>query len=253
MNIIDTHCHLDFDVFSGDREAVLKRAREQHVNGFVIPGVQKNTWDKLIDMCNQSSDLHYALGLHPMFIQSHVSEHLLVLEEYIHSNQPVAVGEIGLDFHEKSLDKNIQAEFFEKQLQLASKVDLPVILHVRKAHEEVLSYIKKYSICGGIVHAFNGSQQQAQRYSENNFKFGFGGMLTFERSTKLRTLAKVLPIESIVLETDAPDMTVFQHKGERNSPEYLPYCLHALAEVKSMPVQEVADITTYNAQQVLNL
>ena len=253
MNIIDTHCHLDFDAFTDDREAVLTRAREQHVSGFVIPGVKQSTWGELISLCGQSSDLYYALGLHPIFMQDHISEHLFELEEYIHAYQPIAVGEIGLDFYEKSLDKELQVEFFEKQLQFASKMDLPVILHVRKAHEEVLASIKKYSIKGGIVHAFNGSQQQAQRYSEYNFKFGFGGMLTFERSTKLRALAKALPIESIVLETDAPDMTVYQHKGERNSPEYLPYCLHALAEVKSMPVQEVAEITTRNAKQLLNL
>ncbi len=253
MRIIDTHCHLDFDAFEHDRDDVLKRARENGLSGFVVPAVEQSTWRSLISLCNQSEDMHYALGMHPMFIQQHKLDHVDELHDFVLSNNPIAIGEIGLDFYDKSLQLDKQLEFFEKQLKLACDVNLPVILHVRKAHEEVLACIKKFPVIGGIVHAFNGSLQQAERYQAKNFKFGFGGMLTYERSSKLRKLASELPIESIVLETDSPDMTVEEHRGERNSPEYLPYCLRSLAQVRAMSVSQVAHQTSLNACEVLNL
>jgi TatD DNase family protein len=253
MQIIDTHCHLDFDVFEHDRDDVLKRARANGLSGFVIPAVKQASWNSLISLCGQSRDMHYALGMHPMFIQEHEVGHIDDLRECVANNNPVAIGEIGLDFYNKFLHVDKQLEFFEQQLYLACEVNLPVILHVRKAHEEVLGCLKKFPVIGGIVHAFNGSLQQAERYQENRFKFGFGGMLTYERSSKLRKLACELPMESIVLETDSPDMTVEQHRGERNSPEYLPYCLQSLAEIRSMSVQQVAQQTSLNACEVLGL
>ena len=253
MQIIDTHCHLDFDVFEHDRDDVLKRARANGLSGFVIPAVKQATWKSLISLCKQSEDMHYALGMHPMFIQQHKLDHINELHDCVVGNNPIAIGEIGLDFYDKSLQADRQLEFFEQQLKLACDVNLPVILHVRKAHEEVLACIKKFPVIGGIVHAFNGSLQQADRYQTCHFKFGFGGMLTYERSSKLRKLASDLPIDSIVLETDSPDMTVEQHRGERNSPEYLPHCLQSLAQVRSMSVGQVAQQTSLNACEVLNL
>ena len=253
MKIIDTHCHLDFDVFEHDRADVLNRARANGVCGFVIPAVERSAWRSLISLCEQSADMYYALGLHPILIHKHETSHIDNLRDCVANNQPIAIGEIGLDFYDKSLQVEKQMAIFEQQLKLACDVNLPVILHVRKAHEEVLGCLKKFPVIGGIVHAFNGSLQQAERYQAYHFKFGFGGMLTYERSSKLRKLAGELPIESIVLETDSPDMTVEQHRGERNSPEYLPHCLQSLAEIRSMTMQKVAQQTTLNACEVLGL
>ena len=253
MKIIDTHCHIDFDEFAHDRDNVLDRARENGLCGFVIPGVKQTTWNALIALCNQSYDLHYALGMHPLFVQTHELQHIQSLQDCVEKNQPVAVGEIGLDFHDRNFHTEKQVIIFEQQLKLACNVNLPVILHVRKAHEEVLASLKKFPVVGGIVHAFNGSMQQVERYLSHNFKFGFGGMLTYQRSSKLRKLASELPIESIVLETDSPDMTVEQHRGERNSPEYLPYCLKALADIRDMTLAQLAYQTSLNACDVLRL
>ena len=130
---------------------------------------------------------------------------------------------------------------------------MPVIIHNRKAHDLCLNLLKEHDIDNGIIHAFNGSIQQAEKYVEMGFKLGFGGMLTYERSNKLRQLAKHLPIESIVLETDAPDMTVSQHSGNRNSPEYIPYIAQSLAKIIQRPVEQVAEITTANAKSVLRI
>ena len=253
MELVDTHCHLDFSEFSHDRQQVLDGARNVNVNTIIIPAVKRSSWDTLIELCESSASLQYALGLHPLFIADHVQEHVDNLKEYIKKFDPVAVGEIGLDFYDQNLDRVAQLDIFERQLNVAQSEKLPVILHVRKAHDDVIKMLQKVSLVGGIVHAFNGSLQQAYKYLALNFKFGFGGMLTFERSVKLRKLAKELPLESIVLETDAPDMTVSQHRGERNSPEYLPFCLQALAQVKSLDVEAVAATTTQNARDVLRI
>lgn len=253
MELIDTHCHLDFTQFADDHVEVINNARSNGVQRFVIPAVKQSSWQALIDFCNIQQGLYYALGLHPMFFSAHKYEHISFLKQSIQNSQAIAVGEIGLDFYQADVDRDMQLEFFEQQLLIAQDLDLPVILHVRKAHEEAIACLQKIKVAGGIVHAFNGSMQQAERYQRLNFKFGFGGMLTYERSSKLLRLAKELPLDSIVLETDSPDMTVAQHRGERNSPEYLPYCLQALAKVRDEEIDVVAQATTHNATTALRI
>jgi TatD DNase family protein len=253
VEILDTHCHLDVPEFDADRPAVLQRAIERGVCGIVIPGVAVAGWSGLRDFCAGSSHLYPAYGLHPVYLEQHQSTDLQTLETWLAQGPAVAVGEIGLDYYVDGLDHRRQQTLFEGQLQLARAAGLPVLLHVRKAHDQVLATLKRIRVCGGIAHAFNGSVQQAAQYRELGFKFGFGGMLTFERSSKLRALARELPLADLVLETDAPDMTVVQHRGERNSPEYLPYCLAALAEIRDEPADELAQRTTANAREVLRL
>ena len=167
--------------------------------------------------------------------------------------QHVGVGEIGLDFYDKGADREAQLAMFEGQLAIAREHGLPVILHVRKAHDEVLGLLHSAGVRGGIAHAFNGSRQQAGKYIEMGFKLGFGGMLTFERSRKLRELARGLPLDALVLETDAPDMTVSRFRGQRNSPEYIPLVLEAMASVRPEAADRIAAATTRNAVEVLGL
>ena len=253
MELVDTHCHLDLPAFDADRESVLQRSRTNGVRTIVVPGVQADGWGQLLDLCSSDANLYPALGLHPAFLDQHTGADLKALEAQLAEHRPVAVGEIGLDYYLKHLDQGRQQALLEAQLEMARAVDLPVILHVRKAHEQVLATLQRIRVPGGIAHAFNGSLQQAAEYAGLGFKLGFGGMLTFERSSKLRALAKAIPVESIVLETDAPDMTVAQHRGERNSPEYLPFCLAALAEVRGESPEAIARQTTVNAHEVLGL
>ena len=253
MELVDTHCHLDLPAFDADRASVLQRCRDSGVNRIVVPGVQASGWGNLWKFCAAETSLYPALGLHPVYLEQHADEDLKALESLLAQHRPVAIGEIGLDYYLKDLDQVRQQDLLEAQLEIARAADLPVILHVRKAHDRMLSTLKRIRVRGGIAHAFNGSLQQAAQYIELGFKLGFGGMLTFERSSKLRALAKALPLESIVLETDAPDMSVVQHRGERNSPEYLPYCLDALAEVRQADPQTIARQTTANAREVLAL
>jgi TatD DNase family protein len=253
MELFDTHCHLDVAAFDADRQAVLARARASGVGGIVVPGVLARDWDALLDFCNTDAGLYPALGLHPVYLDRHQDTDLVKLEDMLVRHRPVAVGEIGLDYYIEDLDRERQQQLFEAQLEIARAAGLPVILHVRKSHDDVLSLLQRVRVPGGICHAFNGSLQQGQRYIELGFMLGFGGMLTFERSSKLRALASSLPLDALVLETDAPDMTVARHHGERNSPEYLPDCLAALAEVRNEQPEYVAAQTTLNARAVLGL
>ena len=253
MELIDTHCHLDVEEFAPDREQVLARCAAAGVTRLVVPGIVAATWGQLLELCAQHDGLYPALGLHPVYLDMHTPQDVELLRHAIDQNHPVAVGEIGLDFFVAGLDQERQKTLLGAQLQVAREAELPVLLHVRKAHDQALSLLKKNRVCGGICHAFNGSLQQARQYIDMGFKLGFGGMLTYERSNHLRRLAAELPPEAIVLETDAPDMSVASHHGERNSPEYLPQCLAALAELRDEPLEELARQTTANALAVLNL
>jgi TatD DNase family protein len=253
MELIDTHCHIDVAEFDADRGEVLRRSRARGVMRIVVPGVDAAGWEGLLALCRLEPGLYPALGLHPLYLESHTEADLARLEREIFVQPPVAVGEIGLDYYVKELDRERQQALFERQLDIAGNAGLPVLLHVRKAHDEAISTLKRIRIPGGIAHAFNGSPQQARQYIDLGFRLGFGGALTYDRSTRIRRLASELPLEAIVLETDAPDMVVAAHRGERNSPEYLPDCLAALALARNMAPAVVAEQTTRNAREVLRL
>jgi TatD DNase family protein len=253
MELIDTHCHLDVADFDADRGEVLARTRASGVRRLVIPAVDAAHWEPLLALCRQEPGLYPALGLHPVYLERHRREDVQALEAAVAQHRPVAVGEIGLDFFVAGLDRARQQRLFEAQLAVARDADLPVLLHVRKSHDQVLATLRRMRVRGGIAHAFNGSLQQARQYLGLGFKLGFGGTLTYPRSSRIRALAKALPVEAIVLETDAPDIPVAAHRGERNSPEYLPDCLQALAEVRDADAALLAEQTTRNACAVLRL
>ncbi len=251
--IIDTHCHLDVDAFDRDRDEVLQHARDAGVVAQIIPAIEVSGWRRLLELCGVHHDLYPALGLHPVFLQQHTQSDIEKLAAVVKTVQPVAIGEIGLDFSIKSLDRDTQQQLFEAQLVIAKNSRLPVIIHARKSHDEVIKLLRKHHISAGTIHAFSGSLQQGMHYYEMGFKLGFGGMLTFERSRKLRQLAHELPAEALLLETDAPDMTVASHRGERNSPQYLPQVLAALAGARDESIEEVARYTTNNARAIFHL
>ncbi len=253
MQLFDTHCHLDVSAFDHDRLQVLHEGRQQGVSDLLLPGIQRSDWAGLTALCSSDPKLHLALGLHPMFIGQHRPEDLQALHQQISLQQPLAIGEIGLDYQQVDADRALQQTYLEEQLAIAEHFQLPVVLHIRKAHDPVIATLKRYRLCGGFCHAFNGSLQQAGRYLDMGFRFGFGGMLTYKGSTRLHRLASDLPLDSIVLETDAPDMTGQAHQYQRNSPAYLPEVARVLAELRKVPVGEIAQTTTRNARMTLGL
>ncbi len=252
MALIDSHCHLDFAQFDADRDAVLAHCQQLGVNNIIVPAVTAGAWHKLLSVCQSSAMLHFALGLHPLFMDEHQAEHLQQLEVQIKNHQPIAIGEIGLDFYLPNHDKDAQISLFRLQLKLAQQTDLPVLLHVRKAHDQILQCLKQIPVKGGIVHAFNGSLQQAEQYMELGFVFGVGGTITYDRATRLRQLIRELPLSSLVLETDAPDMPLSGQQEQANTPENIPKILDVLAELRTEDRQTIASVTTSNCWRALH-
>jgi len=253
MQLVDTHCHLDFEIFDEDRDDILFQCKSKGINSLVFPAVTAKRWNKLIQICQSSESLHLALGLHPLFLNDHTPEHLEQLPHAIEHYQPIALGEIGLDFYHEHYDEDTQIYYFIEQLKIAKAFDLPVLLHVRKAHDNVINLLKKQGVPGGIAHAFNGSFQQAQAYQKLGFKLGVGGIITHPKAVRLRTLFSQLPLSQIVLETDAPDMPLYNQISPRNTPENLVTILDTLTTLRPESRQEIAEITTNNSLNVLKL
>lgn len=257
--LIDTHCHLDAAEYDVDRDAVLDRARAADVS-IIAPSVAAFNFQSTLE-CKRYPGVQIALGMHPMYVHQHREEHLVVLEEMIVRHQPIAIGEIGLDHFQSRIDRpGVHAEdlakqefFFVEQLKLARKYDLPVLLHIRRANDQVLKNLRRIQVPGGIAHAFNGSMQQAQEYLKLGFKLGFGGAFTYTRATNLRKLAVELPLESIVLETDGPDIPPEWIARQRNEPAELPRIAQTLADLRGISAELVTMQTSQNAISVLRL
>ncbi len=255
VELIDTHCHLDFPVFDGWRDKALSDAKAANVKQIVVPGVVAKDWAGLLGLCReQETALKPVLGLHPCFLYQHREQDLEELERLLACGGAIAVGEIGLDFFIPEPDVEGQLYFFESQLKLAADYKLPVLLHVRKAHDQVLKLLRRYRLPrGGIVHAFSGSEQQAEHYLTLGFKLGLGGSLTYERAKKLRRLAQTLPLASFVLETDAPDIPLSDYRDQPNEPCRVLEVAQVLAELRGISLDQVAEQTTATAKALLDL
>ena len=249
--LIDTHCHLDAAEFDADRDAVYAAATAAGVGRIVVPGVTVNRNFRPKSTIAEYPACVEAYGIHPLYVDQSSLEDLPRLRGWLQQAPPVAVGEIGLDFYVAGLDTERQTHYFVEQLKLAREFDLPVLLHVRRAVDPVLKQLRRIGVRGGIAHAFNGSRQQADEFIKLGFVLGFGGAMTFDGSTRIRELAKTLPLESIVLETDAPDIPPAWLNRGRNSPAELPRIADTLAELRGLSRNDVVAATAANARRIL--
>jgi TatD DNase family protein len=249
--LIDTHCHLDAAEFDGDRAVVAARAEAAGVGCIVVPTVGRGGFDAVTGVCRQFAGCRPAYGVHPMFVDHAREDDLDVLRAALQREPAVAVGEIGLDGFVEPRDETKQAWWYVEQLKLVREFGLPVLLHVRRAVDAVLKELRRAPVAGGIAHAFNGSRQQADEFIKLGFKLGFGGAMTYPRATRLRELAATLPLASIVLETDAPDIPPAWRAGERNEPSELPRIAETLAALRNIPLEQVIAETTANALAAL--
>jgi TatD DNase family protein len=256
--LIDTHCHLDAAEFDADRDLVAKTALKSGVKMIVVPAVHRQNFTQVIDLAENQENCCFALGIHPMYVDGAqpsdlVALKLLICEQLAKpNNKLVAVGEIGLDFFVTSQNRETQEYFFAEQLKIAAEFDLPVIMHVRRAVDDVLKYLRRHAVQGGIAHAFNGSAQQAEALIKLGFKLGFGGAMTYSRALHLRDLAKNLPLEAIVLETDAPDIPPeWLGTKVRNSPNELLKIAEILGALRGQELTQIIEITGKNSMQIL--
>jgi TatD DNase family protein len=197
--------------------------------------------------------LYAAYGLHPIFLARHRPAHLVELREWLEREKPVAIGECGLDFFVPGLDAEAQAGIFNAQLRLAREFDLPLIVHARRAVDAVIAAVRRVGGIRGVVHSFSGSAQQAAQLWDLGFMIGLGGPVTYERANRLRALARAIPLEHLLLETDAPDQPDSSHRGQRNEPAHMVHVLRTIAELRDMAPRDIADATTANAERLFQL
>lgn len=247
---IDTHCHLDAAEFDADRSEVIAAARAAGVAEFFVPAIGASNFAAVRDLCQREPGCRPAYGIHPLFVKSASESDLLLLRQYLEADPQAAVGEIGLDGFVAESDPQRQEYFYLEQLKLAVELRRPVLLHVRRAIDQVLKGLRRYRPPAGIAHAFNGSRQQADEFIRLGCMLGFGGAMSFSGSSRIRALAAQLPLSSLVLETDAPDIPPAWLQGGRNTPAELTQFARILAELRGISSTELATATRTNALAV---
>lgn len=251
--IIDTHCHLDDKRYEEDLDEVIKRARQNGVKGFVIPGADINDLSRAKEIAYKYDNVYFAAGVHPYNLEGFDEK---VLREHLKDKRCIAVGECGLDYFrmdkESALEiKQKQKEIFKKQIELSFEYDKPLIVHIRDASNDSLDILKSYGEFKqlGILHCFNASEILLE-LATSGFYFGIGGVLTFKNAKKLVEILPKIPLDKIVLETDAPYLTPHPHRGERNEPYYTTFVAKKIAQLLHISYEEVCNITTKNAKRV---
>ncbi|WP_085711836.1 MULTISPECIES: TatD family hydrolase [unclassified Pseudomonas] len=255
MELIDSHTHLDFPDFDADRAALMAESRALGVRRMVVLGVYEGNWQRVWDLVQSDPELHAALGLHPVYLDQHRPEDLLALGDWLTRlrghRQLCAVGEIGLDYFIATLDRERQQALFDAQLQLAADFELPALIHVRRSHAAVIATLKRFKLKrGGIIHAFAGSREEAQEYIKLGFKLGLGGAPTWPQALRMHRVLSDLPLGSVVLETDSPDMAPAMYPGVRNTPAHLPAICNALAGLMNISAEQLAEASTANCCEV---
>jgi TatD DNase family protein len=256
---IDTHCHLDGEEFNNDREAVMQRAREAGCTAICLPAIDLQSSQRILELCLQHPDFLYPMiGLHPEEVHADWQEQLRGIHSLIaqHSSLITAIGEVGLDYYWSREFEQEQLQAFEQQVQWSVEAQLPLMIHCRKAQNEMVHILKKYAreLPGGVFHCFTGNEKEAAELLQfDNFVLGIGGVLTFKKSHLPQVLPAVVPINRVVLETDAPYMAPVPHRGQRNESAYIVQVINMLAQAYSLSAEQVAQITTATACRVIGI
>ncbi|WP_374400937.1 TatD family hydrolase [Niveibacterium sp.] len=249
--LIDTHIHLDAAEYTSTRREVMQSARVAGVAAFVMPAVEPHNFAAVAELAASCADVAPAYGFHPLYIDRVGDGAFDQLRVQLEERRPIAVGEIGLDYFVEGLDRERQQIVLARQLALAAEFNLPVLLHVRRAQDDVLKHLRRTRVRGGIAHAFNGSRQQADTFIKLGFKLGFGGAMTYSGSSRIRALAASLPLEAIVLETDGPDIPPAWCPQGPSLPAELARYAAVLAELRNEPIEKIINQTGRNACEAL--
>ncbi|ELZ5939585.1 TatD family hydrolase [Providencia sp. 21OH12SH02B-Prov] len=253
---IDTHCHFDFPPFVGAIDESLCLAEKAGVTDIIIPAVSVDNFERVWHLAQRYSQLHAAIGFHPLYLNLFQEQHMETMIGYLHQNHAkcVAVGEIGLDLYMQEPLFDLQQQVLIAQLKLAKQFDLPVILHSRKSHDPLAALLRRYPVPAcGVIHGFAGSLSQAQAFIKLGYFIGVGGTITYERANKTRQAIAKLPLTSLVFETDAPDMPVSGFQGEPNRPERIQQIFQSLCELRHESPDEIAQQLYINSLSLFNL
>ncbi|OVE34891.1 hydrolase TatD [Priestia aryabhattai] len=253
--LFDTHVHLNAEQYEDDLQEVINRALEKGVQNMVVVGFDEPTIKKAIQIAETYDFIYASVGWHPVDAIDMTDEHLAWIEELAQHPKVVALGEMGLDYHWDKSSKEVQKDVFRRQIRLARKVNLPIIIHNRDATEDVVTILKEEHVeeVGGIMHCFTGSIEVAKQCMDMNMYISFGGPVTFKNAKKPKEVAAELPLDKLLIETDCPYLTPHPFRGKRNEPGYVSYVAEQIAELKGITYEELADITTANAKKLFGI
>lgn len=249
----DTHCHFDFPPFTGDEEHSLALAAEAGVRKIIVPAIEAGRFNRVLALAQNYPALYAALGMHPIVIEKHDETGLAALEDLLRQKPEklIGIGEIGLDLYREDPQFDRQEFIFGEQLKLAKRYDLPVLLHSRRTHDKLALHLKRHNLPRtGVVHGFAGSLQQAERFIAMGYRIGVGGTITYPRASKTRDVMARLPLSSLLLETDAPDMPLNGWQGQPNRPERAAKVFDALCELRPEPAEIIANALKNNADEL---
>jgi TatD DNase family protein len=253
--LVDSHAHLEMPDFKRDLEQVIRRAKESGVGYIFTVGTEKKDWKRALEIADSHPSIYAILGVHPHNAKEIDDQTYPTLRELCRSGKVKAYGEIGLDFFRNLSPRDIQLKGFREQIALAKEVGLPIVVHDREAHQETLEILKSEKVeeCGGIIHCFSGDYEMAKACIDMGFHISIPGSITFKNAEGFREIVKRIPLESLLVETDAPFITPEPFRGKRNEPSYVRYTAQKVAEIKKISFERVAEVTTENALRVYRL
>lgn len=253
--LFDTHVHLNAEQFSEDLDEVIDRAKAEGVDYMVVVGFDRPTIIKAMELVEEYEFIYASIGWHPVDAIDMREEDLLWIEELAKNPKVVAIGEMGLDYYWDKSPKEIQQEVFRKQIQLAKKVKLPIVIHNREATADIITILKEENAAevGGIMHCFSGSVEVAKECVDMNFYISLGGPVTFKNAKKPKEVAQEIPLDKLLIETDCPYLAPHPHRGKRNEPSYVKLVAEQIAELKDMSYEEVSTVTTENAKKLFGI
>ena len=251
--MIDTHSHINFQDYKENFDGFIQELKNNEITNVIIPGVEPNTFDEIILLCENYDMLYGAIGIHPSEAKTYTQETEDKIVRTCEHKKIIAIGEIGLDYYWEQETKELQKEVFRKQLKIAEKLQVPVLIHDREAHEDTFNILQEFKLKDVIFHCFSGNTDFAKKCIDKGYYIAIGGVVTFKNAKDLKEVAKITPLDKLLLETDAPYLAPVPYRGKLNSPAYLKYIAQEIASLKEIEIEEVKKQTTLNAQQIFGI
>ena len=251
--MIDTHSHINFEDYRENFDNFIEKLKNNEIDNVIIPGVEPSTFDEIISLCEKYDMLFAAIGVHPSEAKTYTSETEKIIYEKCKNNKVIAIGEIGLDYYWEQETKELQKEVFRKQLNIAQELQIPVLIHDREAHEDTFKILQEFKLKDVVFHCFSGSAEFAKKCIDKNYYIAIGGVVTFKNAKDLKEVAKIVPLDKLLLETDAPYLAPVPYRGKLNSPAYLKYIAQEIANIREIGIDEIKKQTTINAQKLFGI
>ncbi len=249
--LIDTHSHIDLADFE-DKAEVVKRAKENGIEKIIVPAVDRASFDSVLNVANEFDGVYCAIGIHPEEVKKVKSSDFSDIKEFAKNKKVVAIGEVGLDYYWDKTYVKEQIDIFKKQIEIAQELHLPLLIHEREAHKDAFDLLAEVKDIPVVMHCFSGSLEFANECIKKGFYIALGGVVTFKNAKKTHNVAKNIPLDKLLLETDAPYMTPEPYRGKRNEPMYVKYVAQRIADLRECSFEEIAMATTQNANKIFN-